>query len=380
MSSVVLSPVVRRDRILEAKRRSVSISFVMLLCMVLIGTAVCLRNIELFSNRDLSRNQSSVQGIADTTDVKSSSSAATLNTIKTVQNATAVDKDIDWSDTIFQHFESDNDPVVIESHKLLFFTIPKNSCTEWKQLFRRMMGYEDWNKFPFLHPHDPRTNGLSYLGTYDRTKQEEFMTSPEWTRAMFVRDPLERMLSAYLNKGLSEERYIKRWCCQISPKTTEEERQQELKFLQENNPNCVPLAPWETQPTAETFTFDTFVDKFMLQCNDKHWRPQSQRMYPKNWKFLNFIGRMGSLHEDAKTLLHKIGAWDEFGSNGWGPNGNMSMFEKARSDTTNTHSRDRFEQFYTPELKKKALDYLQGDYQNEWLSFPLPEDDHAAPN
>jgi Sulfotransferase family len=367
-------PAVRRTRMIETKRSNLSIFHVSLLCMVLIGTAICLRNIELFSNRDLSRKQSSVRGVADTTKQEPKSSAASGPSNTTVQNTAVVDKDIDWNDTIFQHFESDNDPVVLESHKLLFFTIPKNSCTEWKQLFRRMMGYDNWNKFPFLHPHDPRINGLSYLGTYDKAQQEEFMTSPEWTRAMFVRDPLERMLSAYLNKGLSEERYIKRWCCQISPRETEEERQQELMYLQENNPSCAQLTPWETQPTAETFTFDFFIDEFMLQCNDKHWRPQSQRMYPKNWKFLNFIGRMDNLHEDAKALLQKIGAWDEFGSNGWGANGNMSMFEKARSDTTNTHSRDRFAQFYTPERKKKALEYLKGDYQNEWLNFTLPED------
>jgi hypothetical protein len=361
------------DRFNETKRSSLTIFHVTFLCMALIGTAISLRNIELFSSRDLSRNQSIVRDVVVTTDAKSNSPSVLVTIATSEKNASVVDKDIDWSDNIFQHFESDNDPVVIESHKLLFFTIPKNSCTEWKQLFRRMMGYDNWNKFPFLHPHDPRINGLSYLGTYDKAKQEEFMTSPEWTRAMFVRDPLERMLSAYLNKGLSEERYIKRWCCQISPKNTDEERQQELKYLQENNPSCVPLAPWETQPTAETFTFQTFVDEFMLQCNDKHWRPQSQRMFPRNWKFLNFIGRMDNLHDDAKTLLNKIGAWDEFGSNGWGPYENMSMFEKARSDTTNTHSRDHIAQFYTPDLKRKALEYLKDDYENEWLNFTRPE-------
>lgn len=359
-----------------------------LLFMILVGTAVCLRNMELFSNRDLSGKQTSVRGATVTNDSETTknnqndsdedrtfpATPVSSDAVPPALQATVIDKDLDWDDTIFQHFESDNDPVVLESHKLLFFTIPKNSCTEWKQLFRRMMGYDNWNKFPFLHPHDPRTNGLSYLGTYDKAKQEEFMTSPEWTRAMFVRDPLERMLSAYLNKGLSEERYIKKWCCKIAPRETEEERREELEYLQQKNPSCAALAPWETQPTAETFTFDTFINEFMSQCNDKHWRPQSQRMFPKNWKFLNFIGRMENLHEDAKRLLEKIGAWDEFGSNGWGNYENMSMFERARSDTTNTHSKDHITQFYTPELKQKALEYLKGDYQNEYLNFTFPSD------
>jgi hypothetical protein len=344
-----------------------------LMFVVVVGSALIWTQIAPISGRSLfGETQSNVRG------AYTESTSTRVETVEASQSNVVVDKDIDWSDTIFQHFESDNDPVVLESHKLLFFTIPKNSCTEWKQLFRRMMGYDNWNKEPFLHPHDPRTNGLSYLGTYDKAKQEEFMTSPEWTRAVFVRDPLERMLSAYLNKGLSTERYIKKWCCNIAPWETDEERRQELQRLQEHNTSCVPLAPWETQPTAETFTFDTFINDFMFQCNDKHWRPQSQRLYPKNWKFLNFIGQMDNLHDDAKELLQRIGAWDEFGSNGWGKDGNMAMFERARSDSTNTHSRDRTAQFYTPDLKKKALEYLKGDYENEWLSFTLPDDSSSS--
>jgi hypothetical protein len=40
--------------------------------------------------------------------------------------------DIDWSDEIFLPYE--RDPIVIESHKLLFFPLEKNACTEWKVL------------------------------------------------------------------------------------------------------------------------------------------------------------------------------------------------------------------------------------------------------
>ncbi|KAL3921940.1 MAG: hypothetical protein SGILL_002479 [Bacillariaceae sp.] len=363
---------IRKDRrTSSSSNMSSPFSFTsVLIFVVLVGSAI-IWTMEPTAERTLSgETDTNVRGnnfskVSDTTTDQRDSSQTVSATI---------DKDIDWSDTIFQHFESDNDPIVLESHKLLFFSIPKNSCTEWKQLFRRMMGYDNWNKIPFLHPHDPRTNGLTYLGTYDKAKQEEIMTSPEWTRAMFVRDPLERMLSAYLNKGLSEERYIKKWCCKIAPRETDEERRLELEYLQQHNTSCVPLAPWEPQPTAETFSFDTFINEFMFQCNDKHWRPQSQRMFPQNWKFLNFIGRMDNLHEDAKNLLERVGAWNEFGSNGWGKYQNMSMFERARSDSTNTHSKDRVAQFYTPELKKKALEYLKGDYENEWLNFQLPDD------
>jgi hypothetical protein len=67
-------------------------------------------------------------------------------------------------------------PIVIHKFKLLFFTVPMNSCQEFKRLFRRMEGYEDWaiewNSPPRLYfpdkpmsklPHDPSVNSLTYL-------------------------------------------------------------------------------------------------------------------------------------------------------------------------------------------------------------------------
>jgi hypothetical protein len=295
-------------------------------------------------------------------------------TVDSITTAVATDDEededgIDWSDTIFTRWESDNDPFVVESHKLIFFTIPKNSCTEWKKIFRRIKGYPDWKT---VQPHHPDTNGLTYLGSYSREKQREFMTSPEWTRAIFVREPMERLLSAYLNKGLSEERYVKKFCCGIRPQEDDEGRLIELQRLEQEKEQCVPLVPWETQPTRDTFTFETFVDNFMNQCNDKHWRPQSKRMNPKNWKFLNFIGRFDDLHGDAKRLLERVGAWEEYGSNGWGEFGNLSMFEKQRTGVSNTHSRDHLLEFYNPRVAKKVLEYLEGDYTNPWLNFSIP--------
>ena len=71
-----------------------------------------------------------------------------------------------------------------------------------KQLMRRMMGYEDdyyENRFGKGGlPHKWPANGLNYSAHYPLEKVNEMMTSDEWTRATFVRDPKERVLSAYL--------------------------------------------------------------------------------------------------------------------------------------------------------------------------------------
>ena len=105
----------------------------------------------------------------------------------------------------------DRSPVVIESHKLIFFTIPKVGCTVFKQLFRRMMRHENWKT---KDPHNPHRNGLDYLSEWSLEEAAEMMTSPEWTRAVFIRDPKQRFLSAYLDKAVRKEgQYVNRHCC-----------------------------------------------------------------------------------------------------------------------------------------------------------------------
>lgn len=53
------------------------------------------------------------------------------------------ENEIDWSDRNFAEggYQS---PIVIESHKLVFWQVAKVGASVFKRLFRRMMGYSDW--------------------------------------------------------------------------------------------------------------------------------------------------------------------------------------------------------------------------------------------
>lgn len=51
---------------------------------------------------------------------------------------------VQTGDFVYTSGDWDGAPVVIEEHKLIFFTAAKVGCTTWKQLFRRMMGFRDW--------------------------------------------------------------------------------------------------------------------------------------------------------------------------------------------------------------------------------------------
>ncbi|MGK3745646.1 MAG: hypothetical protein ACI90V_012507 [Bacillariaceae sp.] len=278
--------------------------------------------------------------------------------------------DLDWSDKIFGLGGWDNSPIVIESHKILFFTVPKNACSTFKQLFRRMMGYKNWLTGS---PHNPETNGLKYLGHYPPDKQKEFMTSSDWTRAIFIRDPLERTLSAYMDKGLKTGplawqpsitgAHIKRHCCGIWEK---------------GNPICKlsPFTPHETNLTKDNFPFESFVVSFMRQCQDSHWNQQIHRMKQKNWKWINFVGHFENMQNDTRRLLKKIGAYEEFGATGWGKsssdtNRTLSIFEKNLANHK-TGSRNYMKNHYSTKSERLVLQYYRRDYSFDLFNFTRP--------
>lgn len=238
-------------------------------------------------------------------------------------------------------------PIIIPDFKLVFFTIPKVGCTVWKQLFRRMMGLKDWTTHSeeTKLPHNPNANGLRYLYDYPIVEANIMMTSPNWTRAMFVRDPKERFISAFLDKGQNKD-FIRKACCW-------------------ENSGCENMAARD----PEHFL------KVARKCKNGHWDPQSNRMMEdKYWPYLNFIGHFDNLHQDARRLLQRIGAWDGLGDRGWGTFRNESIFQpkstSGRIHATNAHDKLK-EYISTAELEDQLEQYYLNDYYNSILNLTM---------
>jgi hypothetical protein len=248
--------------------------------------------------------------------------------------------DVDWD------VEWDSSPIVVEKYKLIFFVIPKVACTPWKQLFRRMEGFNDWDSQDAIRglPHNPRENGLKYLMNYNLTEASRLMTSPEYTRAVFLREPKHRFLSAFLDKAISNEgTFLIDKCCVETR-------------------DCVPGAS----------TLKGFF-KLVHTCHDSHWAPQHLRMEQKYWKYINFVGHVEHAQQDSKSLLQQIGAWDEYGKSGWGKERNSSIFGRAAMNNQDhaTHSDWQIWNFYTPALERKVEQYYAGDYGNPLFNYPF---------
>lgn len=236
-------------------------------------------------------------------------------------------------------------PIVVESHKLIFFTIPKVGCTVWKQLFRRMNGANDWlsQDEEKQLPHNPSTNGLKYLYHYSLQEASKMMTSSEWTRAIMVRDPKERFLSSFLDKAVSNNhQHIINRCCP-------------------DDQSCVSAAD----------TLEGFLE-LCGRCDDEHWRPQHDRMESKYWPYVDEVCHVETAAEDARRLLERIGAWEEYGASGWGEDGQRSMFESKGAAGAGEHAtwaQWQVWKWYTPDTEARVEGFYQGDYENPLFNF-----------
>lgn len=244
-------------------------------------------------------------------------------------------------DYIYNIHDPDSSPIVIESRKLVFFTVGGAGDVTWKKLFRRMMGYNDWKT---KDPSDPETNGLKYLAHFNQSEATRIVTSHEYTRAIMVRDPKDRIMNAFttmvvLNKG----EQLRLACCS-------------------NNVYCV----------AHARNFIGFTD-LVKECDQSAWRPQGQRMEPKYYNYLNFVGHFETAKQDARRLLEKVGAWDEYGQSGWGADSKETIFEsvadvsgRSKLAVDNTA---RALKYYTYWLERVVEKFYKYDYDNPVLNL-----------
>lgn len=240
-------------------------------------------------------------------------------------------------------------PFVLEKHRLVFFTVPKAACTVFKQLFRRMSGHTNWHKQNNDLPHKQQFNGLRLLRDYPLDVASEMMTNSTWTRAIFLRDPRERLLSAYLDKG-KKPNLINKWCC---PETND----------------C---------GNVSAKSFKGFLTEVMPNCLNDHWSLQARRMEPKFYYSINFIGYIETAAEDTHRLLVEMGKrngngngealWDSYCASGWGSH---HIFQRISSIRHGTSSSNKLKQYYnSPEIMRLTEQVLRLDLEHPLFQFP----------
>lgn len=295
------------------------------------------------------------------------------------------------TDASLMEFHEARTPIILDNYKLVLFANPKSGSTALKQLARRMSGRESdyrshsWGKDGL--PHKWPANGLNYTAHRPLRDVNEIMTSPEWTRATFVRDPKERAASAH---RMLRPRF------ELPSDAIEEARRGALDDANVSVaamllPDVVdgglgPMqvancclrrndvdANWKVLCLDHVRTFDGFLDaianprsKFAAPprgerlpddkaagpssspggagdaffspeglraspgCFDVHWSPLSHwRMEPKFYDTLDFVGHLETASRDVRRLLDRLdppGAWERYGASGWGADGTEGAF------------------------------------------------------
>lgn len=179
---------------------------------------------------------------------------------------------------------------VEDRYKLLYCEVPKAGCSNWKRVLMVLSGSASSTRDI---PHDTAhyANSLRHLESYNRTGVARRLRL--YTKVLFVREPFERLVSAFRDKFESPNAYY------------------HSVFGRPIISKYRPDASHAALRTGAGVTFREFV-QYLLDAQrpvrmDIHWEPVSQLCNPCVLAY-DFIGRFESLQEEAGFLLRSIGA------------------------------------------------------------------------
>mmetsp|Transcript_2418 Transcript_2418/g.3616 ORF Transcript_2418/g.3616 Transcript_2418/m.3616 type:complete len:345 (-) Transcript_2418:77-1111(-) len=271
---------------------------------------------------------------------------------------------------LIYNFDRNTVPIVNEEYKLIFFLVAKSASSEWLRFFMRLKGLDTWCG---PDPHDHTQNGLTYLSDFSIEDAQDMMTSPVWTRAIFVRNPKPRILSAFLDKAVSHS-----------------------KSFQENTCKSYGTNGGSYDECVDRHEdFDFFLREITTTLDKNvHWRSIYSRVDEKWWPWMNYIANMEDLSEDAEHFLKSIyskvdrtSAWDRIGKTGWSDderdcsNKGTNAFLAKKDTKHKTNARDKMKQYYNPRLEQFVEEHYADDLNNPYFRFSklvLFDDDETS--
>lgn len=174
--------------------------------------------------------------------------------------------------------------------RLLYCEVPKAGCSNWKRVLM-VLGGSAVSTRDIPHDAAHYGNHLRRLESYDRAGITERLRS--YTKVLFVREPFERLVSAFRDKFESPNSYY-------HPVFGR-------PIISRYRANATHAA----LRTGAGVTFREFV-QYLLDVRrpvgmDIHWEPVSQLCKPCLLRY-NFIGKFERLEEEANFLLQSVGA------------------------------------------------------------------------
>ena len=221
-------------------------------------------------------------------------------------------------------------------HKIIFFRMPKVQSSNIYRLYDRLVGHtdiiNDENGHIWMHErfreNDPNRERISFKDL-DKDMCNRIMNDPSYRKVVFFRDPVDRVLSCYLDKF--KRLHYSTFFGQKRGTTTFSEL---MSYIDTDGP-----PPYGVGPGV-------------------NYHYQAQVLTSNLFKFLplfDFIGWGNTAH--TKLMLEKYGLWDDFGNKTW-PHGFMKS-----GDNHPTGSKDKKTKYLNDSTIKIAKHAYDIDYQ-----------------
>jgi len=189
--------------------------------------------------------------------------------------------------------------LVVPEHKLMFCFIEKNACSQFNGLMNDLNGVHG----------DRLYFGSSALSHFNWTQAEleEALTDSSWYKAVFLRDPMERLLSAFVSKCLPPEEgsalegfgssclfYENQAASRQPPKFSDFVEMLARKVGDEQRPEC----EWGTPEGCQ-----------QPHAYDPHFVRQTDFCGGVDLNDYDFVGDLGgNVSQQVKRMLMEVGA------------------------------------------------------------------------
>ncbi|KAH9492025.1 Carbohydrate sulfotransferase 11 [Bulinus truncatus] len=234
--------------------------------------------------------------------------------------------------------------IVNDKYKIMYCPIPKVASTTWRRIFILLSGHASMDHLTSMLPDDVHHKYSKYLKHLSDYTQEEISYRIEnYFKFLFVREPYERILSAYRNKFLS---------------STNSSKYFKKKFAKKIINKYRPNPPADNE--GEGLQFPEFVD-YLLDKEKKipmneHWDRFYHICAPCQMKY-DFVGKLESIETDFDFLLSHIIK-------------DFSVRLPSRSDLKYTYNQTNvfIKEFYS-QLSRRDVIKMYQMYKKDFLLF-----------
>ena len=219
--------------------------------------------------------------------------------------------------------------IVSDKYKTMYCYIPKVACTQWNTVFLSLD-----NRTNVTNVHDPKY--FKFLNQYS-DKDVEFRLKT-YFKFLFVREPLERLVSAYVNKFVNHQ-----W---------------EWRHILQYSKEIVDSYRQEYRDADDNVTFTKFI--FYLTGagfdNNRHWNLYDKLCHPCAIHY-DFIGHFENMPKEASYVLRKTGM------------DRVATFPPFYSHNTSAKMAEKYS-----EVPRWKIIELANAYQKdfEMFSYPFP--------